>query len=112
MSKPKPKRTRMVRIRFTEDEYAAVSQKAIASQLTLSELVRRAALEKPLPQPKSEMAIATYEQLARLGNNVNQLAKAANTAVKMGEEPKVSVEHWQKVYQEIKHLGMEIIGDR
>jgi len=102
----------MVRIRFTEDEYAAVSQKAIASGLTLSELVRRAALEKPLPQPKSEMAIATYEQLAKLGNNVNQLAKAANTAVKMGHEPKVTVEHWQRVYQEIKYLGMEIIGDR
>ena len=111
MTKPKPKRTRMVRIRFTEDEYAAVSQKAIASSLTLSELVRRAALEKPLPQPKSEMA-ATYEQLARLGNNVNQLAKAANTAVKMGYEPKVSVEHRQKVYQTIKQLGLEIVGDR
>lgn len=112
MSKSKPKRTRMVRIRFTEDEYAAVSIKAISASLTLSELVRRAALEKPLPQPKSEMALATYEQLARLGNNVNQLAKAANTAVKMGDSPPVTVEHWQKVYQTIKQLGMEIIGDR
>ena len=112
MSKPKPKRTRMVRIRFTEDEYAAVSQKAIASSLTLSELVRRAALEKPLPQPKSEIEIATYEQLAKLGNNVNQLAKAANTAVKMGDSPPVTVEHWQKVYQTIKQLGLELIGDR
>ncbi|WP_317112758.1 plasmid mobilization protein [Chroococcidiopsis sp. SAG 2025] len=44
----------MVRIRFTEDEYAAVSQKAIASGLTLSELVRRAALENRCPNPKAK----------------------------------------------------------
>ena len=107
-----PKRTRMVRIRFTEEEYEAVSQKAIAAKVTFSELVRTAALEQPLPQPRSELAIASYEQLARLGNNVNQLARAANRAVNMGYEPPVTVEHWQKIYQIIKRLGLELIGDR
>ncbi len=112
MAKPKPKRDRPVLIRFTEEEYSLINQKAIASKLTFSELVRSAALEQPLPLPRSETAIATYKQLVKLGSNVNQLARATNQAVKMGYELPVTAEHWQKVYQIVKQLGLELTSDR
>ena len=42
---------------------------------------------KPLPKRLSKISLATYQELGRIGNNLNQLAKAANTAIKVGYSP-------------------------
>ena len=42
---------------------------------------------KPLPKRLSKISLATYQELGRIGNNLNQLTKAANTAIKVGYSP-------------------------
>lgn len=83
-------------VRVSEEERAALEERAAGRGVTVARLLVDAALERPLPEPSSEHP--SFEQLrpfyavldglqreiARVGNNVNQLARSANTS---GELP-------------------------
>jgi len=106
----KAKRVHPIHIRLTEDEYQALSQKAEVAGVSLSEWVRRAALEQEIPSPRSEIDVNLYKELTRIGININQLARAANTALNQGYCPTTSPEQWQELYDLIKRLALEVIG--
>lgn len=106
----KAKRVHPIHIRLTEDEYKTLSSKAEAAGMSLSEWVRRAALEQELPSPRSEIDMNLYKELTRIGININQLARAANTAVNQGYCPTTTPEQWQELYDLLKRLTLEVIG--
>ena len=77
---PQERRDAPYPIRFTLPERAAIERHAQALGLITAEFVRRRALGYRLPPPTSDQA--AMESLAAalipIGNNLNQLARAAN----------------------------------
>ena len=72
--------TGKIEIRCTEDDRAAWKNKADAAGLTLSELVRQSLGRVRTWTAKDRRAARERVlQLARIGNNLNQIARWANT---------------------------------
>lgn len=71
------KRTKTLKIRLTESERAALEKRA--GRLTMASFVRECALHQPPVQlpPINEAAV---QQLIRIGTNLNQLARLANSS--------------------------------
>lgn len=70
------RRTHTIKIRVTLTEKHRMEAKASASGVSLSDLVRRHLQECRLRQTPEEKE--RVRQLARVGNNINQLARWAN----------------------------------
>ena len=69
-----------VKVRATEAERAEWHAKARSAGLTLSDLVRRSiGRVRTWTVPHAEVERARTRELARLGNNLNQIARWANT---------------------------------
>lgn len=62
-------------LRFSAAEYEQIDQKLAAHNLTFSEFARSAILRK---QIKSKLTTDLIHQIQRVGNNLNQIAKALN----------------------------------
>lgn len=80
MTAPKRLRNREIKIRLTDDEYADFQLRK-PTNLRLAEWVRMVCLEQEIKQSK-KMVTADPDLLiaiARVGNNLNQIAKIANT---------------------------------
>ncbi len=84
---PSLTRNRNYTFRMSELEYEMVRYKAFLTGIKMSEFVRRSALTKPLPKRVSKVDLKTYVELGRIGNNLNQLSKAVNTALKYSVTP-------------------------
>ncbi len=76
-----PRLTLVKPIRFAPDEWTKIEERAKLVALPPSAYVRQTALGYRLSSRINERAIA---QLARVGNNLNQLARVANTTGRMG----------------------------
>lgn len=72
------KRSKVVPIRFTESEHEGLSAVSKERKISLSELVRRQALGRAIPHPP-EINGELLREVRRIGNNVNQIARTANT---------------------------------
>ena len=77
------KRTKKIDVRFTEDEYKIVEKLEITLGVTKTDLVRMRLLENaPAVIMNAKELITAIDsigtELARCGNNINQLAKYAN----------------------------------
>ena len=73
-------RTKLVGVRFTEEEYEQVSEKAISVNRNVASYLRNAALQKKEKTPKieRESGLALAKQHQSVGVNINQLTKIAN----------------------------------
>ncbi len=71
------KRDRVIRFRVSTEEKAAIKDKALAQSQTLTDFLRQRALNYRLRSSQDEKE--RIHQLARIGNNLNQLARWANT---------------------------------
>lgn len=89
----KPGRPRQVRVRYTDQEYAAVERAAHAAGLTTTGYVAEAALAAALSLEPPRWApwrtalvelMETRRQIRRIGVNINQAARALNAT---GEAP-------------------------
>ena len=73
-------RSSVVPVRFTETERNTVKSFAEARRLSLSDFIRTVVLGRKLPHTAPpQVNLATYQELARIGNNLNQLLRAANS---------------------------------
>ena len=77
MSEPKPNRTAWLKLRVTPAEKEAIAAKAAAQGQTVTDFIRQRALDYRLRQTPLEKE--RVRQLARIGANLNQLARWANT---------------------------------
>lgn len=74
------KRTKLVGVRLTEEEYSVIINKANSLNLTPASFLRDAGLNKKVSMPKvdREAGIQLVKQLQAVGTNLNQLTKVAN----------------------------------
>ena len=88
-----------MKFRATEEEKSIIMKKVEASDLSISEYLRRCALDKPVIVMEGVDQIA-YE-LRAIGNNLNQITRAVNSgyiqAVNLKETEEVLGQLWQSL---------------
>ena len=89
----------ILKFRSTEEEKHRIMKKVDASDLSISEYLRRCALDKPVIVMEGVDQIA-YE-LRAIGNNLNQITRAVNSgyiqAVDLHETEEVLSQLWQSL---------------
>ncbi|MCP6760071.1 MAG: MobC family plasmid mobilization relaxosome protein [Fischerella sp. CENA71] len=80
-------RTHSYSLRLSDLELEWLHMKAKDAGMSGADLIRRLTFTKPLPKRISKISLTTYQELGRIGNNLNQLTRVANTAIKMGYPP-------------------------
>ena len=84
----KRRRSHQSLIRWTDDEFASITDKADKSGLAVAAFMRAAGLGSTGPRaqrrpPVDHKALRQYlGQVGRLGNNINQIARALNSGEK------------------------------
>ena len=82
LRRPAPPRPAIAHARVSADELAAWQAKAAAAGVSLSELLRQAmARTQPWTAPAREVERERTRQIARIGSNLNQIARWAHTHV-------------------------------
>jgi len=77
--KPDQKKSRHVTVRFTESEYSTLAEKAEAADTTVSKLIRESVIRiRPWTPENQKVEKEKIFQLAKIGNNLNQVARAVN----------------------------------
>jgi hypothetical protein len=101
-------RNKTLEARVNAIEHEMIKLKAQDAGLSIAEFTRRSVLLKPLPKRLSKITLATYKELVCIGNNINQLTKATNTAMKMGLRPPVDPEQLEQLRSLLQQIGREL----
>ncbi len=90
--KPRELLSNPIHIRLTDSDYNQIKARAEQVNLSMSDFMRRAALRRTMPRPLAAFDLKAYQVLCKIdaqlriaGNNLNQLTKACNSAVILGE---------------------------
>ena len=104
--RPEDLRSAVVPVRFTEAERDKILRFAEAHRLSLSDFIRTAALSKKLSRPgATAIDRSIYQELARIGNNLNQLVRAVNSRIVHCVEHKLLAE----LQTIVRQLGISLI---
>ena len=87
MKEDKERRSAWIKMRVTPDEKRLIESKASAQGQTVTDFLRQRALDYRLRQ--SPLEKERIRQLARIGANMNQIARWANTYKKRAEAVEV-----------------------
>lgn len=101
-------RTKIMQIRVSEVEFEMIHSRAQEAGLSCSELFRRNALLRPLPKRVTKIAVQTYVELGKIGNNINQLTKAVNTAIALGQRPRIDIAQLEALLEVLHQIRREI----
>jgi hypothetical protein len=71
-----------VTLNLTDSEYERLVQ--LAGTLSLSEYLRRAGLQQARPHPTQSLHREIYLELGRIGQSLNQIARACNRTAQKG----------------------------
>jgi hypothetical protein len=74
----------------------------------MAELFRAKTIKHRLPRRVTKVAGETYWELGKIGNNLNQIAKAINTSVLMGEPVVVDRALLEEVRNLVRQVRREI----
>ena len=98
-----------IHIRLTDSDYNQIKARASLVNLSMSDFMRRAALRRAMPRPLAAFDLKAYQVLCKIdaqlriaGNNLNQIAKACNSAVALGEPVVVNTRLLERVQQLIR----------
>jgi len=96
-------------LRLSDSDYNQIKARAEQVNLSMSDFMRRAALRRAMPRPLAAFDLKAYQvlcqinaQLKTAGNNINQIAKACNSAVALGEPIVVNTGLLENVQQLIR----------
>lgn len=107
------RRTKRVELRLTEAEENALTALAVDAGLSISDIIRKAALgSKPRIQmatPERAAFIKGLAALGKVGSNVNQIAKALNTDLASRQKSTVSGELISSTLYAIQTLSKNLI---
>jgi len=113
--KPRELLSNPIHIRLTDSDYNQIKARAEEVNLSMSDFMRRAALRRAMPRPLAAFDLKAYQvlcqinaQLKTAGNNINQIAKACNSAVALGEPVVVNIRLLESVQQLIRENGKAI----
>ena len=112
-SKKKSERRKNFPLRLSSEERAALEEKAKEAGLKLSAYLREAGLNKTISRKNTlipEINRATYVELGRIGININQLAKAANTSVLKGLECNINTNELGELLALLQEIRLSILG--
>ena len=102
------KRTHNHSVWLSDLELDWLRMKARDAGVPQSVLIRRLTLGKPLPKRISKISLKTYQELSRIGNNLNQLTKASNTAIRMGYPPPVDLKILNELLDAVNQVGRQL----
>lgn len=105
----KQQRSRTIILRLTPDERNKAETLAADAGLSLSELFRASTLKRRLPRRVTHIAADTYRELAKIGNNLNQLTKAANAAILLGQNPPENPKLLERLEVLLKLVRRELV---
>lgn len=98
-------RTVLVKVRATEAERQQWREKAEAAGLSLSDLVRQSLSKvRTWTAQDREAADARTRELAKLGNNLNQIARWANTYKTAADTVQV-IAYLRAIEQELRRVA-------
>lgn len=104
---PSELRSVTVGLRLTPSEHDELQAKSKAAGLSVGEFLRHAATATKVPKPPvPAVNRQAYISFGRLANNLNQLAKAANSGLPVDVEPATLAE----LIAEIQALRGELLG--
>jgi hypothetical protein len=110
--KPRELLSNHIHIRLTDSDYNLIKARASLVNLSMSDFMRRAALRRTMPRPLAAFDLKAYQVLCKIdaqlriaGNNLNQIAKACNSAVALGEPVVVNPGLLENVHQLIRENG-------
>ncbi|MDB9512219.1 plasmid mobilization relaxosome protein MobC [Kamptonema animale CS-326] len=90
--RPRERLSNHIHIRLTDSDYSQIQTLANQVNLSMSDFMRRAALKRAMPRPLAVFDLKAYQVLCQInaqlrvaGNNINQIAKACNSAVVLGK---------------------------
>jgi len=99
-------------LRLSDSDYNQIKARAEQVNLSMSDFMRRAALRRTMPRPLAAFDLKAYQVLCKIdaqlriaGNNLNQIAKACNSAVALGEPVVVNLGLLKSVQQLIRENG-------
>jgi len=101
-------RTAVVPVRLTPQERDELRRQAETHHVSLSDYIRRIALKRRMPPGCApEVNRETYNQLRRVGNNLNQLAHSINSGSNpVGIDPNLLGE----LRALVKEIGFQVLG--
>jgi hypothetical protein len=105
MPTSRPKRSRLASLRLTPGELTVLRRKAHAAGLALSAYLRQAGLQKMIRARRGQAERDAIYQLSKIGNNLNQLARAANTAGQV-----VALEMLEAAIERLRDVLDELMG--
>ena len=93
--------------RVSEEEKKKIDKKIEKSKLRKSDFLRKTVLEKEIIQVEGFKELAI--ELSRLGNNINQIAKAINSGkLEEVEEIRKLESEYKKVFEEILRISKKV----
>ena len=102
-------------LRLSDSDYNQIKARAEQVNLSMSDFMRRAALRRTMPRPLAAFDLKAYQVLCKIdtqlriaGNNLNQITKACNSAVALGEPVVVNTGLLESVQQLIRENGAAI----
>lgn len=104
------KRSKKIDVRFTEEEYKIILSLEISLGISKTEILRRRVLNNAEATVINAKEMITsldniFAEMGRVGNNINQLAKHANTLKLQGALSPLIVESFNGHFQ--KHLQLQ-----
>lgn len=112
-SKNKSERRKNFPLRLSKAERAALEEKAKEAGLKLSAYLREAGLSKTVQKRNNfipQINRETYVELGRIGININQLAKAANTSVLKGLECNINTDELDRLSALLQEIRLSVMG--
>ncbi len=110
-----PRLSSRLELRLSDSDYNQIKARAEQVNLSMSDFMRRAALRRAMPRPLAAFDLKAYQVLCKIdaqlriaGNNLNQIAKACNSAVALGEPVVVNTGLLESVQQLIRENGSAI----
>lgn len=100
------KRQKQLTVRFTDEEYAALKGKADIAGMKMEPFVRQLVEGYTIKPRPPDSYVRLSQQVAAIGNNLNQLAHIANATGKVSDH---SLQQAQQLMEEIWELLAENI---
>jgi|GEM_PF-640193 len=111
-NQPNQRLSSRLEIRLSDSDYNQIKARAEQVNLSMSDFMRRAALKRAMPRPVAAFDLKAYQVLCKIdaqlriaGNNLNQISKACNSAVALGEPVVVNTGLLESVQQLIRENG-------
>jgi hypothetical protein len=99
------KRIKFINVRFTDDEYGEITELEQVLGISKTELIRMRVLSDAKKNIVNSKELIKFldtagAEMGRIGNNINQLAKHANTLKLKGSLHQEIITHFNKLFED------------